>query len=182
MLKPLKFQEEVDTGRGRYGKSYIISESELERFETYRNMKKEGITVKLDNDGGIVTDILEEVPMTVDEIKNRLPEDLKDRFKDIEEIKHNQGIMRDNLNDQTHYILDHLEEIKTVIRNHDELLIDSIKGLSEGYSDVKALYDKIYSEVYSEAFKLGYEKGYENGLWVKKYRAERRDYNYETKD
>lgn len=130
-------------GKGRYGIVYKISESELEKFEVFRAMKKEGKNVEIEGDhivekGDISEEQVEEVPMTKDEIKERLPEEVRPRF-----------------------------EKKRLYSGSVKVKMPDIHELyNEIYMRVRADYDAEMQRQYIR----GYEAGYRDGTWTKKRR------------
>ena len=142
-------------GKGRYGIVYKISESELEKFEVFRAMKKEGKNVEIEGDhivekGDISEEPVEEVPMTKDEIKERLPEEVRPRF-----------------------------EKKRLYSGSVKVKMPDIHELyNEIYMKVRSDYD----EEMQKAYQRGYEAGYRAGTWTKKQRYLKGENRYDSQD
>lgn len=123
-----------------------------------------------------------EVPMTKEEIKDRLPEDVKERFdKNAEEILNRLKDIQERSELGSDQIRCDMNDLANALQRRDEFIVSAIKGLGEGFTNVKTIYENTYAEVYHSAFKIGYETGFKDGKAAAMERAYR-VYGYSRKD
>lgn len=123
-----------------------------------------------------------EVPMAKEEIQERLPEDVRERFdKNSEEILNRLKDIQEKTELQSDQIGSDINDLANSLQRRDDFIASAIRSLGEGFTNVKTIYENTYAEIYHSAFKIGYETGFKDGKDAAMERA-RRVFGYSAKE
>lgn len=164
LIKSGKIKAVKEPYHNKNGYMYLIPSDEVERFIESKNTKtrkKTDIPAE---------ETAEQVPMTKEEIKERLPEDVKDRLPDLEEFKRDILVhMEMSLAKGVAGLHAHNIKLLESNRNTVDILAENAKELNNLREEVGKIIDASvkFEDLYHEAFMRGYEQGFKDGSYVK---------------
>lgn len=148
----------------KQGYMYLIPSDEVERFIEARKaktMKKTDISNE---------ETVEKVPMTKEEIKERLPEDVRDRLPDLDRLERDILVHMDmSLAKGVAGLHAHNIKLLESNKNTVTMLAENTKELNDLREEVGKIIEASvkFEDLYHEAFMRGYEQGFKDGSYVK---------------
>lgn len=161
-----KLKAVKEPANNRMGYIYLVPSDEVDHYLGTRKTKRtKNAPTDISNE-----ETVEEVPMTKEEIKERLPEDVKDRLPDLEEFKRDILVhMEMSLAKGVAGLHAHNIKLLESNRNTVDILAENAKELNNLREEVGKIIEASvkFEDLYHEAFMRGYEQGFKDGSYVK---------------